>query len=101
MSRKKTSIEPSTFRFTCIKTDNKNYHLDFTAKEEALQYVDELNDSKIEWYGLYELDPRKDYMQLVTHKRLIPHNDTIYVKARSDESVSIKQRRKTRSKKSN
>ena len=96
MARKKSTVEPSTFRFMCLKTDNKNYHLDFTTKEEAIQYADTLNDSKIEWYGIYELDPRKDYMIDVVSKRLIPHNDMIIVKPKEESKL---QKRKPRPKK--
>ena len=98
MARKKTEVAPSIFRFMCIKTDSKNYHIDFQSEEEALRYTEELNDPKIEWYGVYELDPMKTYMTSVTHKRLIPHNDTvIYSMPKQEEKV--KQRRKRVSRK--
>ena len=77
MSRKK-STKPSTFRFICMRDKNtKNYHVDFDTKEEALKYVEELNDSKIEWYGLYEINPDEDYFIPHLSKRLIPHDDTV------------------------
>ena len=97
MARKTKEKEPSIFRFMCIKTDNKNYHLDFSSKDEVLQYVDELDDDKIEWYGVYELDPACLYQKSITHKRLIPHDDTIplkYLKESRPDIVEKPTRRK-------
>lgn len=44
------------YRFMCEREGNTSYHVDFSSKSEALVYLDELNDDKIMWYGLYEVD---------------------------------------------
>lgn len=84
MAKKSKKTELSTYRFMCVKTNNLNYHIDFKSYDNAIQYVNYLNDNKIEWYGLYELEPSSDYLKLVTHKRLIPHDATIYTKTTND-----------------
>lgn len=101
MSRKSKEIkvEPSIFRVMVEQFPYKQIHIDFSEKEEALQYVHGLTSDNAAWYGVYELNPRCSYLISVEHNRLRPYDDTIHVKPRSDESVSIKQRRKTRPKK--
>lgn len=99
MSRKKNvTTEPSIFRFMCIREKNTNYHLDFPTKEEALAYCEELNDSKIEWYGVYELSPLCNTLISITNKRLQPYNDTIYVAPKEDTKERRKRKRKSREK---
>lgn len=94
MGRSKKSTEPSIFRFMCITTDNRNYHIDFQSKDEALQYTDELSNSKIEWWGLYELKPNCDHQITVTHKRLIPHSALNYITQETCTNMTHKKRPK-------
>lgn len=70
--------ESNLYRFMCIKSDHMNYHIDFKSYNEAMQYVYNLNDSKISWYGLYELESSSNKLKLVTHKRLVPHEESKY-----------------------
>lgn len=74
MSRKKTNTVSSTYRFMCIREKGTNYTTDFETREAALKYAEELDDSKIEWYGVYELDPNSPYLKTLVSKRLIPHD---------------------------
>ena len=92
MARKKMAVEPSIFRFMCLRNGNTNYHMDFTTKEEAIAYADELNDPKIEWYGIYEVSPLKDYLISVTSKRLQPYRDNIITKHKEDDKPVRKRR---------
>ncbi len=80
MTRNKSKDEKSIYRFMCVKTDDYGYHIDFNSKEDAITYAEKLNDSKIEWYGIYELNPKYDYWLMVTHKRLIQHNNLVHIK---------------------
>ena len=98
MARKKCTVEPSIFRFMCIKDENKNYHSDFKSLEEAIKYIEKLKDSKIEWYGLYEIDPKKDHLVSISHKRLIPHNDIITYVAPEREQPKVRRKRVSRKK---
>lgn len=79
MSRKTKQPEkaPSTYRFMCLRAKSTNYSMSFETKDEALQYAESLDDPKIEWYGIYELDPECDYLKAVVSKRLLPYDDTI------------------------
>lgn len=94
MTRKSSKVEPSVFRFICLREKSvANYHVDFTSKEDALDYIDKLNDSKIEWYGLYEINPKSDYLKAIVNKRIIPYNDLIpidYVIQSSKKDTSKK-----------
>lgn len=92
MARKKAPVDPSIFRFMCLRDGNTNYHKDFSTKEDALQYADELNDNKIEWYGIYEISPLKDYLISVDNKRLKPYKDNIIVKSKEDDKPVRKRR---------
>lgn len=85
MSRKKSLVDPSIYRFICLKLDCKNYHVDFQTKEDAIKYADELKDDTIEWYGIYELNSSKDYMVRIIHKRLLPHKTTVYTSPESNK----------------
>lgn len=73
MARKKTDNVSSTYRFMCIREKGTNYTADFETREAALKYAEELDDSKIEWYGVYELNPNLTYLVTLVSKRLIPH----------------------------
>lgn len=90
MSRSKKSTDPSMFRFMCITSDNHNYHKDFLSKEEALQYAEEIDNSSIEWYGVYELVPYLDYLVTIVSKRLIPHNNVIYINSKNSKNSTRK-----------
>lgn len=73
MSRKSKQQDPSVFRFMCIRsTKGTNYHTDFATKEEAIDYIQSINDPKIEWYGLYEISPNSDHLITVLSKRVVP-----------------------------
>jgi hypothetical protein len=79
MSRKKSQAEPSTFRLMYININGSGDHLDFKSKDDAIQYAESISN-KIEWYGIYELNPKCDYLIMVTHKRILPYINTIYNK---------------------
>lgn len=96
MARRKPSEDPSVFRFMCLRNGNTNYHKDFFTKEEALQYAEELNDPKIEWYGIYELNPNCDHLISIDHKRLQPYRDEIIVKPKQEERQVKHRRKRTR-----
>ena len=102
MSRKskETKIEPSIFRVMVEHFPYKQTHTDFFDKEEALQYAHSLVNKTTAWYGVYELNPLCNYLISVESNRLRPYDDTIHITPRSDESVSIKHRSRTRRKKS-
>lgn len=68
----KAITKPNLYRFMCLRAKNTNYHIDFPTKEEAMEYVNELNDPKIEWFGVYEIDEKRDTLKSVYQKRLIP-----------------------------
>jgi hypothetical protein len=91
MVRHVKTQESSVFRFMCIRNGNTNYHKDFGSKEEVQAYADALNDSKIEWYGIYELRPDCNYPITLSSTRLQPHNNSIIVK--KEEKPSTRKRR--------
>lgn len=95
MAKKQVEIHPSIYRFVCMRDKSTNYHLDFASLNEAIAYTEELNDSKIEWYGVYELRPDKDYLITVLSKRLRPYDDSIPV---SKDSPAVKSRKSKSSK---
>jgi hypothetical protein len=95
---KKRSEESSVYRFMCIRSNNSNYHVDFASKNEALNYIEELNDSKIEWYGVYEISNNCNYLKPVVSKRLIPFNDRVDLKLLKEKVSDNKRVRKRRSK---
>lgn len=71
MAKKKISNN-SIYRFMCVRSvKGTNYHTDFKTKEEALSYIDSLDDNKIKWYGLYEINELSPYLKWITSKRLI------------------------------
>lgn len=74
---KETKIEPSIFRAMIEKFPYKQITMDFTTKEEALEYVHTLTSEDTTWYGLYEVNPKVDYLISIEHRRLRPHDDTI------------------------
>lgn len=74
---KETKVEPSVFRLMIEKFPYKQVTMDFADKEEALQYAHELTSENTAWYGLYEINPKADYLISVEHCRLRPHDDSI------------------------
>lgn len=61
------------YRFMCLKSGkNNNYHTDFTSSDDAIEYANNLNDSDIEWYGIFEVDSDKNTLHRVVCKRLKP-----------------------------
>lgn len=56
--------------FMCERLGNSSYHVDFDTKEEALEYVANLDDPKISWYGVYKKNLKKDYLETVMSKRI-------------------------------
>ena len=83
---KETKIEPSVFRVMEERVPFKFTTTDFQSKDEALNYVHELTSSTTAWYGVYELNPKVDYLISVENKRLIPHDDRIIVKPKEDDT---------------
>lgn len=90
--RKEVKIEPSIFRVMVEQFPYKQIHIDFSEKEEALQYVHELTSENTAWYGVYELNPRSDYLISVDHKRLRPYDDRIFTKPKENEQAKPKRR---------
>lgn len=79
---------PIVYRLMCEKVNSNGYHVDFNSKDEAIKYAEELDDPKISWYGIYEIDPALPYLQYVTDKRLIPHDDAPkYIKKEEPNNI--------------
>lgn len=91
MAKKLVEVKPTIYRFMCERTNNQNYHTDFNSKEEGLKYIESLNDPKISWYGLYELDEVKDRLNTIVSKRLIQLPNTI---SKQSENQNTKKTRK-------
>ena len=90
--RKEVNNEPSTFRVMVTEFPYNHITVDFTTKEEALQYAHELTSENTAWYGVYELNPRCEYLISVEHKRLRPHDDVVVTKHKEREPVEQKRR---------
>ena len=70
---KEAKSDQKLFRFMCLKSGkNNNYHTDFTSSDDAIEYANNLNDSDIEWYGIFEVDSDKNTLHRVVCKRLKP-----------------------------
>lgn len=87
---KKLTLENNTkekdlYRFMCFCEGGSDYCKDFTTKEAALEYVDTMDNSKIEWYGVYYWDKRINSFKHVVSERLKPYNDTVVVKSKNVE----------------
>lgn len=93
MARRK-DIPTNTYRFMCERLGNTNYHIEFETKEEAMAYVEELNDNKISWYGVYEVDVVRNILITVTHKRLF--ETTIHLPAKEESPTNSKPHRRKR-----
>lgn len=89
---KETKVEPSVFRLMIEKFPYKQVTMDFADKEEALQYAHELTSENTAWYGLYEINPKADYLISVEHRRLRPHDDSIPEISKSKASRPTKGR---------
>ena len=72
------------YRFIAIRRVGDNFSVEFTTKESALSYIDELNDNRIEWYGLFEIDAKRDTLHTVLHKRLIPYDMSLPVSKKEE-----------------
>lgn len=90
--RKEVNNEPSTFRVMVTEFPYNHITVDFTTKEEALQYAHELTSENAAWYGIYELNPRCEYLISVEHKRLRPYDDVVVTKRKEREPVEQKRR---------
>lgn len=94
--RKIDNSKPKVYRFMCMCVKcSGNYHMDFSSKDEALAYVESLNDPKIEWCAVYELDDVRDTLIPVISKRLLPYDDSI-PKLTKEESLKVKTTRPQR-----
>jgi len=94
---KETKVEPSVFRVMEERVPYKNITIDFDSKDEALEYVHSLTTSTTAWYGVYEINPRVDYLISVEHKRLIPHDDRIIARPKEDD-VKVRRRSQCKAK---
>ena len=90
--RKEVNNEPSTFRVMVTEFPYNHITVDFTTKEEALQYAHELTSENTSWYGIYELNPRCEYLISVDHNRLRPYDDVVVTKRKEREPVEQKRR---------
>jgi hypothetical protein len=73
----KSEKEEIKYRFMCMRNGNTNYSKDFKSKDEAIKYAENLNDDKIEWFGIYEINPLEKYLIRVISKRLQPYKASI------------------------
>lgn len=97
---KEVKVESSIFRVMVEQVPYKMIHVDFSIKEESLEYAHNLTSENAAWYGIYEVSQYSAGLIPVEHRRLRPHPDSIPRTVNtSDDSASIKQRRKTRQKK--
>lgn len=91
---KETSVEPSIFRAMIEKFPYKQISVDFSSKEEALEYVHALTSESTVWYGLYEVSPRVDRLIYIEHRRLRPHDDPpTDISKDNTKRTSVKRRR--------
>ena len=91
---KETSVEPSIFRAMVEKFPYKQITVDFSSKEEALEYVHTLTSESTVWYGLYEVSPRVDRLIYIEHRRLRPHDDPSKdISKDNTKRTSVKRRR--------
>lgn len=68
---KKVKQEPSIYRFMSVTpSKGSNYHLDFSSKEEAITYIQSLDESQFLWYGLYEISANSDHLTPVLRKKI-------------------------------
>jgi hypothetical protein len=91
---KETNVEPSIFRAMIEKFPYKHISVDFTSKEEALEYVHTLTSESTTWYGLYEINPRIDRLIYIEHRRLRPYDDPPKdISKDNTRQTSVKRRR--------
>lgn len=72
-SVKKSAVLNDKFIFMCLKDKTQGYSMEFDTNESALNYIENLNDQKIEWYGLYKVDHLADTLRPIVSKRLKPY----------------------------
>lgn len=90
---KETNVEPSIFRAMVEGFPYKQITVDFTTKEEALEYVHALPSESTVWYGLYEVNPRVDRLIHIEHRRLRPHDDPVTdISKDNTKRISVKRR---------
>jgi hypothetical protein len=94
MAKKSKQEITTTFRFMCIREKNTSYHMDFSTLDEATQYIEELKDPKIEWYGLYKFTENSDLLKCITHKRLIPYKNLSINVLKAENSSEVPKKRK-------
>ena len=91
---KETNVEPSIFRAMVECFPYKQVTMDFSSKEEALEYVHSLTSESVVWYGLYEINPRVDRLIYIEHQRLRPHDDPpTDISTDNTKRASVKRRR--------
>ena len=91
---KEQNIEPSVFRVMIEKLPYKNITVDFTTKEDALEYADGLTNKDTAWYGIYEVSPKSDHLICIKHNRLIPHDEPpTKISKDNTKQTQIKRRR--------
>lgn len=76
MARKtsKDITQNDKFIFMCLKCKSAGYSMEFDKSEPALNYIENLNDKNIEWYGLYKVDHTADTLRPIVTKRLKQYN---------------------------
>ncbi len=90
---KEIKVEPSIFRAMIEQFPYKQITVDFTNKEDALNYVHSLTSDNTAWYGLYEINPKAEFLILVEHNRLRQHDNSI-PKISKDNTTQIPGRRR-------
>ena len=73
----KEQKDPIVFRIMIESKNGACSSIDFTSKEESMQYAEKLTNETTAWWGIYEVNPKYRDLKTVTYKRLIPHNDKI------------------------
>lgn len=89
---KKVTESNVLYRFMCIRAGNTNYHTDFSSLTEANNYIENLNDSKIHWYGLYKVDERVGLIRIAMSGE-VPY--VVNTSMAKDDSNQMCKRRKS------
>lgn len=95
---KEQKIDPSTFRVIIEHIPCRWSTVNFQTKDDALNYAHELSSVKVAWYGVYEINPKRDYLISVENKRLVPHNDKVVIIPKEESKESKPHRQKQRKK---
>ena len=88
--KKEEVMDPSIFRLMIEEYPYKQTTINFTNKEEALQYAHDLTSDNTAWYGLYEVRPDYYYLISIEHKRLRPHDNLLPVMQKEGTSKQKK-----------